>query len=327
MNIALTYFCNQRCSYCFGKDAMSIQRGSPESREMTQENLYTVMRFMKHSRQRQFCMIGGEPTLHSRFQDMYDAVLKNGFSVMLFSNGVIDKNKVDFLSRKDNLDTILLNIREPKEYTPADWEKITYTLSRLHKKITLSFRVYKLNFNPGFLFDLIDAYTLTRLINWAIACPSLVARNEFIRLEGHEKVVERMARFSRESRRRKIRWYSDSGFIWCAFSGGKLETLRKNVDFVPITNCYPAIEVAPDLRVFRCYGLAPASHKELKITDFKNLREAERYFFKKSLPLKRVGGMEKCFACEHIISQKCGGGCMVYLLKEFPEYKKTPAIF
>jgi len=220
-----------------------------------------------------------------------------------------------------------LNIRQPEEYSAKDWEKILYTCSRLNKVITLSYRVYKMDFDARFLFDLIDKYQLNRLINWAIACPSLVSNNVYVRLEDHEKVVERMVEFSRVSKKRNISWYSDLGFILCAFSNGKLEELRQNVGFVPETNCYPPIEVAPDLRVFRCFGLMPKSRPQLKLTDFNNLREVERYFFTKSSPFKRIGGMDKCFKCEHIISQKCGGGCMAHILKRFPDYKDLPPIF
>jgi organic radical activating enzyme len=327
MNIALTYFCNQRCAYCFGIDAMYISKCSIRAREMTLDNLKKVMEFMKKSDISQFNMIGGEPTLHSRFEEIYEAVLRNGFSVAIFSNGVIDRQRVEFLREKDNLIDILLNIREPKEYSERDWKKIEYTLSQLNNKITLSFRIYRMDFDPRFLFDLIDEYKLNRLINWAIACPSLINNNVYVQLEDHEKAVERMVKFSRISKERNINWYTDSGFILCAFFNRKLEELRKNVRFVPATNCYPPVEVAPDLKVFRCFGMSPTSRSNLKITDFKNLKEAESYFFSKSLPFKRIGGMDKCFGCEHIISQKCGGGCMVHILKRFRGYKNLLPIF
>ncbi len=327
MNIALTYSCNQNCDFCFARDAVSINKNSPEAGEITIDNLYKVISFMKTSKVSVFNMIGGEPTLHSRFEEIYDIVSDNGFSIVIFSNGLIDKDRADFLSQRDNLECILLNIRERGEYLRKEWKKINYTLFRLNNKITLSFRIYRANFDPTFLFDLIDKYRLLRLINWAIACPSLVEKNKYIPLEDHKKVVKKMVIFSRESKRRNIRWYSDSGFLFCAFTDGKLEELRENVGFRPDTNCYPAIEVAPDLRVFRCFGLASKSQITLKLTDFANLQEAERHFFIKSLPFKRIGSLDKCFSCEHIRTQKCSGGCMVNILKRLPTYKNLSAVF
>jgi len=322
MNIALTYFCNQKCSYCFGMDAM-VSSKNAEAKEMTLDNLNNIMEFMKKSGVSEFNMIGGEPTLHSKFEKVYDKISDNGFPIRIFSNGVIDKERVDFLKKKYNLVDILLNIRHPAEYSEHDWKKIEYTLHKLNNRITLSFRIYRMDFDPVFLFDLIDEYKLNRLINWAIACPSLISNNDYIRLEEHTKAVEMMVKFSRISKKRHIRWYSDYGFILCAFSNWKLEALKQNVGFVPATNCRPAIEVAPDLRVFRCFGLAPKSKPHLKLTDFKDLAAAEKYFFTKSLPFKRLGGIDKCFKCKHIISGLCGGGCMVHILRRLPEAKES----
>lgn len=322
MNIALTYFCNQKCKYCFGMDAMSIASRLKPSREMTFPDLYKIIRFMKKSGIRRFNMIGGEPTLHSQFEKFYKIISDNGLNVMIFSNGVIDKEKVDFLSAQDSLNSILLNIREPQEYSKAAWEKIEYTLSRINKKVNLSFRIYRMDFNPVFLFDLIDKHALPRMINWAIACPSLVSGNKYVRLEDHCKAVKRMVKFSRVSKKRRIGWYTDSGFIFCAFSADQSKKLFKNTGFIPEVNCQAPLEVAPDLRVFRCYGLASKSRPGLKITDFKSIIEAKNYFNTRSLPLKRLGGMDKCFKCEHIISQKCGGGCMVHILKKFPQFSQ-----
>lgn len=327
MNIALTYTCNQDCAYCFGRDAMRSYRGRPSQNELSFENLKKVLAFMKRSCVSEFRMIGGEPTLHPRFKELYESISKEGFSVMIFSNGVIKKDIVDFLSEKSNLSAVLLNIRTPHEYRASDWEKIRYALLRLNKSVMLSFRIYRLDFDARFLFDLIGRYHLQKFINWAIACPSLSQKNEYIRLEDHEKVVDRMIGFSEESKGRDIKWVSDSGYIWCAFSGGKAQLLKERVDFVPETNCFPALEVGPDLRVMRCYGMASMSRKRMKITDFESQQAAERYFFERSLPLKRIGAIDKCFACEHLASQRCGGGCMVHILKRFPGYRHLPKIF
>ncbi len=53
---------------------MSIRRASAEAREMTMDNLCKIMDFMKRSGVTRFNMIGGEPTLHSRFEEIYDII-------------------------------------------------------------------------------------------------------------------------------------------------------------------------------------------------------------------------------------------------------------
>lgn len=327
MNIALTYSCNQNCCYCFGKDIMSQYRKNSAVNFLNMENLEKVLNFMKRSSLTDFRMIGGEPTLHPFFKKIYYRIVQEKLNVMLFSNGVIEKSIVNFLSKQNNLSCILLNIREPDEYKSSDWQKIMYTLSALQKKVILSFRIYKIDFDPCFLFELIDRYSLKRVINWAIACPSLGHKNVFLPLSKHKMAVDRMISFSLESQSRKISWITDSGFIWCAFSDGRAEILKERTGFVPDTNCYPPLEVTPDLRVVRCFGMSAKCDKNIYLTDFLNHRQAEEYFFKKSLPLKRIGALDKCFNCEHLKSSRCGGGCMVHILRSIKNYKRLPNIF
>ena len=327
MNIALTYFCNQDCPYCFAKDVMSSAAKNPGSREMSMDNLDKAIDFLRRSGLNEFKMIGGEPTLHRKFEKVYDRVSGSGLAVSLFSNGVMDKKKADFLSSKSNLRNILLNIRQPEEYTSADWKKLLYLLSMVGDKITLSFRIYKMDFDVGFIFDLIDKYKLMKMVNWAIACPSLLSRSASLSLDKYPLAVGRMVEVSRISKSRGISWYSDSGFMLCIFSQKQLDELKQNTGFIPDTNCQPAVEVAPDLRVFRCYGMAGKTRQGLKITDFKDAGQAFEYFLVRSRPFKRVGCFDKCLTCEHSLSGRCGGGCMVHILKNIPGYRKIPSIF
>jgi organic radical activating enzyme len=327
MNIALTYYCNQRCTFCFGKDAMRRARGTPSAKVMTMANLRKAIAFLKRSDQDVFRMIGGEPTLHPHFEKIYRTVEENGLGAMLFSNGVMDARTVDFLSGRKSLKAVLLNIRQPQEYAPRDWEKLCYTLERLGGLVNLSFRIYRLDFDPRFLFDLIDRYRLTRLINWAIACPSLQETNDFLPLAQHKKAVNRMVRFAAESHKRKIGWFTDSGFILCAFTPRTLRVLRETVGFVPDTNCAPPLEVSPDLHVYRCYGMAGKTDKGLSLSRFNNEQQMQEYFFKRSAPLKRLGALDECFSCEHMIHNSCSGGCLVHVLKRLPSWQSVPALF
>lgn len=327
MNVALTYRCNQRCRYCFGTDAMHLRPSRGKSPQMSVADLDRVLGFLRASSVSVFNMIGGEPTQHSEFEAFFRRIVAAGLSVQMFSNGVIDPGLVDFLAGQEKLVNILVNIRQPEEYRPQDWKRLLGTLRSLHRKVTLSFRVYRRVFRPVFLFDLIDRYGLQRLINWAIACPSLYRSNEFVPLEDHRLVVRKMAGYLRQSHDRAIRWYSDSGFIRCAFTERDLERFRRLVGFVPQTNCIAPVEVAPDLRVFRCFGMAVQTRPGLMLTDFRSLTEVEGYFRLRSLGLKRIGSFPECFRCEHMRSGVCCGGCMVHILRRMPGYQSLPPMF
>ncbi len=294
-------------------------------REINKENLQFVLDFIKRSGQNRINIIGGEPALHPKFKERYEQIEKAGFSVMIFSNCVMEEDLAIFLSKKKSLLNILLNIREPWEYSTEDWNKIRTTLKYI-KQVTLSFRIYRLGFNIRFLFDLIDEFGLKRHINFTPALPSLDTETKYLPLNKYREMGGEMVRWSRESKKRKISWYPDAGFILCGFSKRGLRELRENVNFFPMTNCRAAVEVRPDLMTQRCFGMwSKKDEKPVSLKQFSTLQEVQRYFDLCSLVIKgRYGALKKCKDCPHFHDGSCGGGCMVWILKRF---KNRPAIY
>lgn len=325
MNVMFNTYCNQRCCYCFGQDAMLGAGKKNADREISRENLQFVLRFIKQSGKNIINIIGGEPTLHPEFKERYEQIEKAGISAGIFSNCVMDEDTAIYLSKKSSLVGILLNIREPWEYSAGDWNKIQITLKHI-KQINLSFRIYRLGFNIRFLFDLIDRFGLNRAINFAPALPSFDTKTKYLPLNKYREMGKEMVRWSRESKKRKISWYSDYGFILCGFGKRDLQELRENVNFVPITNCCAVVEVRPNLMTQRCFGMwSKKNEKPVSLKQFSTSQEAHRYFDLCSLVIKqRYGALKKCEDCAYFHDGSCGGGCMVCVLKRF---KNKPAIY
>ncbi len=320
MNVMFTSYCNQECPYCFGQDAMYGAGGKKKSdREISRENLQFVLKFIKRSGESRINIIGGEPTLHPQFKQRYMQIEKAGMSIMIFSNCVMEEDIAIFLSKRESLVDILLNIREPREYSAGDWNKILTTLRHI-KKVTLSFRIYHLGFNVRFLFDLIDEFKLNRSINFAPALSSLDRKTKYLTLNKYKEMGREMVIWSRESKKRKISWYSDAGFILCGFSKKDLEELCKNVKFIPMVNCPAAVEVRPNLEVQRCFGMwSKKNEGTISLKRFSTVQEAHRYFNICSLVIKqRYKALKECKDCVHFHNATCGGGCLVHILKKNP---------
>ena len=132
MNLMFTTYCNQKCPYCFGQDAMDARGSRRSDKEISEKNLQFVLDFIKRSGHKGINIIGGEPTLHPEFKKRYRQIEKAGLSVMIFSNCVMGEDTAVFLSKKKSLTDILLNIREPWEYSTGDWNKIRTTLKQLN---------------------------------------------------------------------------------------------------------------------------------------------------------------------------------------------------
>ena len=313
MNVMLTAFCNRKCSYCFASKEMSRYRNKRENTEMSPENLNIVIKFLKKSGITDFRMIGGEPTLYSRFKEIYNMISDSGFTITIFTNGIFDKNKRIFLSQKENLN-ILLNVNHPKDYIKGMWKTVLRTIIELNEKITLGFNIYKIDFNPHFLLDLIEKYKIhQRKIRLGIANPILSGNNVYIDLKDHRKIANRIVNFSRQCNKLDITLSFDCGFVLCAFTKEQLGELYYNVGSVPKTNCSAPIDVAPDLKLFYCFSLSDKS--DVKLTDFKDISEIKNFFEDKFKAFKRIGGMERCFNCKYLKRQQCIGGCISHTLR------------
>jgi radical SAM protein with 4Fe4S-binding SPASM domain len=293
-------------------------------REISRDDLQYVLNFIHRSQGTVIRIIGGEPTLHTKFKERYEQIEKTGLSVGMFSNCVMDEDKAIFLSRKTSLQSIILNIREPKEYSVQDWNCIRRTLKHA-KKVVLSFRVYRLDFDLQFLFDLINEFKLIRAINLAPALPCLNAKNAYLPLRKYKEMGRQLAQWSRQSRAHRIMWYTDAGFIKCGFREQDLLALRENVQFIPDTNCAAAVEVRPDLYVQRCFGLwSKVNEKPIYLKQFSTTQQVHQYFNARSKVIKQhYGALSRCATCRYLRDASCGGGCMVHILKKHPQLCMT----
>jgi MoaA/NifB/PqqE/SkfB family radical SAM enzyme len=320
MNVNITTYCNLKCPYCFAVDLWDSAGTKKDDREISLKNLKIVLDFMKRSKIQIFPMFGGEPTLHPQFREVFDLITQSGLSVVVFSNGIMAKDRVEFLKRQKNLAGICINIQHPDDYRVHQKEAIEFTLRELNQHIRLGFVIYKKAFEAYFMIDLINQYDLNRDVKWSIAAPTLRKRNVYIETRDHQEVIERFVEHSRAFKKHQIGWHPDTTYMWCLFSKEQLDELYRNVKFVPLNLCRPVLEVAPNLSVFRCYGTASLTNPRIKITDFEGEKEAYKYFEKKELGLKRMGIFQECFDCS-LRGGTCGAGCIAHMLKGFSKGK------
>jgi len=318
MNVNITTYCNLKCPYCFAVDLWQSAGNRKSDKEISLKNLNKVMDFMKRSGASVFRILGGEPTLHTKFEKVYDTISRHGFSTIIFSNGIIPNKIVEFLSTKDNIQSIVINVQHPQDYSLKQYKQLNFTLSRLGKRIILGSVIYKTNFDISFAINLIEKYNLERDVKISIAAPVLKNKNINIKIEDHKKIISELVKQSLIFKRHRIRWFPDTTFMWCLFTKKQLDELYCNVKFEPVNLCRPPLEIVPNLTVYRCYGTASLTNPKLKITSFKNANDAIDYFSKKEAPFKTLGVFEKCFRCD-IKGSVCGAGCMVHILQSLPK--------
>ena len=82
MNILLTTACNLDCEYCF---AQSL-RERPRQQEMSLRELEWLLWNMDPDAD-EVRLMGGEPTLHSRYPEVMRLAISFGYVVTVFTNG------------------------------------------------------------------------------------------------------------------------------------------------------------------------------------------------------------------------------------------------
>jgi MoaA/NifB/PqqE/SkfB family radical SAM enzyme len=83
-NVLLTYSCNRTCPYCFAQEVLG-RTGPAEPLFIPWENLVVVADYLEAAGHRDFAALGGEPTLHPEFVNVYRYVLARGFRFKMFS--------------------------------------------------------------------------------------------------------------------------------------------------------------------------------------------------------------------------------------------------
>lgn len=313
MNILFTNLCNRNCVYCFAKKQLS--RGKDGAAFLSPENLRIIMAFLKRSNEAGVGILGGEPTLHPDFARMISDLLGQGFGLNVFTNGVISQRAVDFLEKNmDKKLKLLINIHPLSSYNVKQRKQLVNTMEKLGKISQLGFNIYKKDFNADFLLGLVKKYGLHKSIRLGIANPLLGENNTHIPAGMHGRIAGKIVRLAKICDAEDISLNFDCGFTLCSFSEKQLGRLFY-YNSVFHSHCYGAIDVGPNLEVWRCF--ATSGLWKRKLSDFKNLSEAIEFYDKKFEPFKLMGLKNKCLNCKYLKRRQCSGGCLTHALAAF----------
>jgi hypothetical protein len=76
-------------------------------------------------------------------------------------------------------------------------------------------------------------------------------------------------------------------------------------------NCTPVIDVLPDLRAIRCFGLSEYTKRDIR--DFRNIGELrDHYINTVDRPAHSLWASEKCSDCYERECGACSGGCLLF---------------
>jgi len=280
-NILLTNFCNRNCSYCFAKEEMKDAKNNGEKKELSFKNFKIILDFLEKSGEKTARLMGGEPTLHSKFKQFIDYILSRGFRVHIFTNGLFPSGIAKFLASKGKLIKYSFNIDPPEIYSSRSWKLISENLKIIAPfgNCLIGRVIWKENFNINYLLDLASKYFI-RVIMLRPANPVIGKNNKYILPDWCPILAKNIIRKVKKASERKIKIGFGCGFFQKMFDETQQRFLKYNVVNLK-WGCDAntgRFDVDTDLSVFRCFPLSDWKRK--KLSNFKDNAEVENYFAK-----------------------------------------------
>lgn len=295
MNILLTTACNLDCAYCFAQ----LLKGGAGPKEMTLQELEWLLFNRMNPDRDEVRLMGGEPTLHSRYPEALRLATDYGYIVTVFTNGT----QAVLRQTAPNLPyQVLLNLNDWSFYTEDQQNEILNNLAALGDKVSLGYTVTRPDFDLSMHRRLIREYGLKPVIRLGLAQPVIDGPNVFLPEEdlaaAHSSIAEWATRLAADG----IRLNFDCGFMRCHFNDRQIEQLIR-AGTVLRFDCSPALDVGPGLRVWRCFAFSNGPSLDLR--KFADLETARKWFERREKYLS-----PQWEACPRHQSHWCQGGCL-----------------
>ncbi|MCE8422596.1 MAG: radical SAM protein [Candidatus Methanoperedens sp.] len=329
VNLLITTRCNRSCGYCFAKEKIYSSGGSASHTDITIHDLDRVLDFLAKTKSSSLQLAGGEPTIHPKFEEILIKILGKGIYVNVLSNALWnhEKNKL-FSNISPTKVGFLLNIDHPGTYGPGDLERIEENLFALEGRgnVTLSFNIFEKVPQCEYIFDIVSKHSFTN-IRLSFSMPVLFgkSRNIYLPIEDYSALTPFVMNFVRRAEASGVCVRMDNTVPLCMLSPDELgELLLKEVlDRRRNFTCFPAIDIGPDLSVWRCFGTSGLFNKRLE--EFNSLNEVYEYYEMIFKPFKsKVFPMKKCYDCKYGREGLCQGGCLGFSTSKYMELNKMP---
>ncbi len=307
--------CNRACSYCFAKEKLHSYAAINGETEISIENLEKALQFLQKSDCDTLQLAGGEPTIHSKFKQILLTLLARKFTVNLLTNALWNP-ELNTLFDQISPDALgfLLNIDNPRLYTDPERNRLEENLAFLSKRgnVTLSFNFFEKKPNYSYIFDLIAKYGFKNLrLSFSMPVNFQGKTNTHLQIKDYKAAAKYVLDFVHKAEQLGATVGMDNAVPICMFTPEELSELMVKAVVAPSRNfvCYPAIDIGPDLSVWRCFGTSKLFNKKLE--DFNSLKDVFDYYQRVSrLYQFKFFPLPECETCEHAKQERCQGGCI-----------------
>ncbi|NCB74342.1 MAG: radical SAM protein [Clostridia bacterium] len=322
-NIMLTYRCNLNCPYCFANEFVN-----KSVLDMSEENFDKAVGFITRKGPTNLGLIGGEPTLHPDFNKFLVKLMYNPNinDVLIYTNGLrLDSLKEQLLSLNYSfMAKFLVNCNSPKVMGQANYEKLVRNLDALitenflKDNFKLGINLYSNDLDYTYIIDLLKRYDYNT-VRFSLTVPDFSAGEEWNALEYFKSRKGYLIRFLHDMEENGILAYYDCNKPpACIWSKEEMQWLTEYVHKYPRqesnllgmqASCNPVIDILPNLRAVRCFGMSDFSSVAIK--DYRSVADIAAYF-KNTIDAEacRISADAQCRKCYERQTMHCTGGCI-----------------
>lgn len=322
LSIVLTNFCNQNCSFCFARDEMARSL----KKEMSQQQFELILDKCNKAKINLVYLLGGEPTLHSKFPEFLDLAAQKILFIRIFTNGIFTdrvKKAIIKLGRRTHL---IVNISTPGfGFNQGISDLVLKNISEMADQIHISLSITDLFFSDREvkrLLDKVNKYSPVLLkkvgIKLGFIMPiagdkNLITINEFPKVG---KNVVSLVKYIDQLGPAKDFGFN-SGFVPCMFTASERKFLKK-YDIRFRVSCHPEGDLfhvtssAGALSSYKCYPLN--SCEDYKIEENTDFNDIKSFFHKIHNQQIRKFVLDKCKTCPFFgySKGKCSGPCLPF---------------
>jgi hypothetical protein len=314
-NLAISAVCNQRCPYCFAVDHYGAYR--LDQGFLRTEDFGSRLDFLARSGIDQVRLMGGEPTLHPRFNELASQALAAGFKLAVFSNGLMPGDVLAFLAALPaDRCTVLLNINEPAITGELNHQRRCAAIAHLGERAVLSFNIHRADCDFDFLLPIVVESGCQPAIRLGLAHPCLTGANRYLRLNQYSFVGRRIAEFAVRASARKVSLQFDCGFVPCMFAEDDRAALA-HAGVRAEWHCAPIPDVDIEGRLIYCYPLSGLGSlppgREGDAAAARSAFQAQVHSY------RQAGIFKECAFCLFKRSGECPGGCLAATIRRFQQ--------
>ncbi len=332
-NIMVNEACNLRCPYCFAEEFVN-----KNTQEMTVEDFRTALDFaMSDKDDRQVGIIGGEPLLYTHIDEVMRIALSDPRTeiVMIYTNAVeLDRLAPEILLAKKF--RMLVNCNSPEDMGAKAFEKMRQNLLRFERefmgegRFRLSVNIYKPDFDYSYVMKLVEEIGFD-VIRLSISVPQNGDLGGRPPLDYFVEMKHTAMKFVADMIQLGVLTGFDCNFLPpCVLTHDEFDTMMdvKDVFYRELSqqysemfwqraivcemhNCTPVIDILPDLRAIRCFGMSEYTKQDIR--DFKDINELRRFYVNQvDLPAQNKWADDRCADCYSREIGSCSGGCLIF---------------